>query len=121
MLVEPLKELPARARFTEADLVAYVDDRLPSERRADVEAHLALHAEDAARVAAFLDDYVVDRSGSTSNTNGCGGNQNGDSASNTVLDCEIAAGRALNQEAIDAKFTIQPSVRLNASIAASML
>ena len=44
--------------------------------------------------------YVVDRSGSTSNTNGCGGNQNGDGASNTVLDCEIAAGRALNQEAI---------------------
>lgn len=43
---------PATA-ITEADLVAYVDDRLPSERRADVEAHLALHAEDAARVSAW--------------------------------------------------------------------
>lgn len=41
------------AAITEADLVAYVDDRLPSERRADVEAHLALNAEDAARVAAW--------------------------------------------------------------------
>ncbi|QDO99537.1 anti-sigma factor [Ferrovibrio terrae] len=41
------------AAITEPDLVAYVDDRLPSERRADVEAHLALNAEDAARVAAW--------------------------------------------------------------------
>ncbi len=41
------------AAITEADLVAYVDDRLPSERRADVEAHLTLNAEDAARVAAW--------------------------------------------------------------------
>lgn len=41
------------AAITDPDLVAYVDDRLPSERRADVEAHLALHAEDAARVAAW--------------------------------------------------------------------
>lgn len=39
--------------ITEADLVAYVDDRLPTERRADVEAHLALNPEDAARVAAW--------------------------------------------------------------------
>lgn len=43
---------PATA-ITEADLVAYVDDRLASERRADVEAHLALNAEDAARVTAW--------------------------------------------------------------------
>jgi anti-sigma factor RsiW len=41
------------AAITEADLVAYVDDRLPMERRADVEAHLMLNAEDAARVAAW--------------------------------------------------------------------
>lgn len=39
--------------ITEADLVAYVDDRLPTERRADVEAHLALNPEDAVRVAAW--------------------------------------------------------------------
>lgn len=38
---------------TEADLVAYVDERLPPERRADVEAYLVLHPEDAARVAAW--------------------------------------------------------------------
>jgi len=41
------------AAITEADLVAYVDDRLSSERRADVEAYLTLNAEDAARVAAW--------------------------------------------------------------------
>jgi hypothetical protein len=44
--------------------------------------------------------YVVDRSGSTQTLNGCGGNQNGDSRSNSVLDCEIAAARALNDQAI---------------------
>lgn len=43
---------PART-VSEADLQAYVDDRLPPERRADVEAHLALHADDAAKVAAW--------------------------------------------------------------------
>jgi hypothetical protein len=46
--------------------------------------------------------YVVDRSGSTQSLNGCGGNQNGDGLANSVLDCEIAAGRALNQQAIAA-------------------
>jgi trimeric autotransporter adhesin len=46
--------------------------------------------------------YVVDRSGSTQSLNGCGGNQNGDGLTNSVLDCEIAAGRALNQQAIAA-------------------
>ncbi len=46
--------------------------------------------------------YVVDRSGSTQSTNGCGGNQNGDGFTNSVLDCEIAAARALNQQAIAA-------------------
>ena len=44
--------------------------------------------------------YVVDRSGSTQTPSGCGGNQNGDSLTNSVLDCEIAAARALNGEAI---------------------
>lgn len=46
--------------------------------------------------------YVIDRSGSTQTLNGCGGNQNGDSRTNSVLDCEIAAARALNQQAIAA-------------------
>lgn len=49
--------------------------------------------------------YVVDVSGSTVNngsSGGCGGNQNTDALSNSVLDCEIAAGRALNQQAIAA-------------------
>ena len=40
-------------KVTEADLLAYVDDRLPPERRADIEAHLALNPEDAARVAGW--------------------------------------------------------------------
>jgi hypothetical protein len=46
--------------------------------------------------------YVVDRSGSTASTNGCGANQNGDGVSNSVLDCEIAAARALNEQAVAA-------------------
>jgi hypothetical protein len=46
--------------------------------------------------------YVVDRSGSTQNNASCGGNQNGDGFTNTILDCEIAAARALNQQAIAA-------------------
>ncbi|HUR86058.1 MAG TPA: VWA domain-containing protein [Solirubrobacteraceae bacterium] len=46
--------------------------------------------------------YVVDTSGSTGNGGGCGGDQNSDGANNTILDCEIAAGRALNQQAITA-------------------
>src|SRR4029453_17282178 len=35
---------------TEDELHAYVDDELPAERRGDVEAWLAAHPEDAARV-----------------------------------------------------------------------
>lgn len=41
--------------------------------------------------------YVLDVSYSTnSGSNGCGGDQNGDTKSNTILDCEIAAAEALN-------------------------
>ncbi len=48
--------------------------------------------------------YVVDASGSTAPGSGgdCGGDQDGDTNPNSVLDCEIAAARALNQEAIAA-------------------
>jgi anti-sigma factor RsiW len=45
---------PSRAEVTEADLLAYVDGRLDAERTATVEAHLADHSEDAARIAADL-------------------------------------------------------------------
>jgi trimeric autotransporter adhesin len=44
--------------------------------------------------------YVMDLSGSAVLGGGCGGDQNGDGLSNTILDCEIAAIRALNQQAI---------------------
>src|SRR5436190_16940729 len=44
--------------------------------------------------------YVLDVSASTVNSGtGCGGDQNGDGLSNSVLDCEIAAARALNTTA----------------------
>lgn len=46
--------------------------------------------------------YVVDRSTSTTASAGCGGDQNDDGFGDTVLDCEIAAARALNQQAITA-------------------
>ena len=42
-----------RIRVTEDELHAYVDDELPAERRGDVEAWLAAHPEDAARVSAW--------------------------------------------------------------------
>jgi len=40
---------------TDADLHAYVDGMLPAPRCAEVEAHLAEHPDDAARVAAYRD------------------------------------------------------------------
>lgn len=43
--------------------------------------------------------YVLDVSGSTDQSGGCGGDQNGDGDSNFILDCEIAAARATNQAA----------------------
>jgi anti-sigma factor RsiW len=39
----------------EADLHAYLDGELPPERRPEVQAHLAAHAEDAARLAAYAE------------------------------------------------------------------
>lgn len=47
--------------------------------------------------------YVLDVSGSTdygSAGYGCGGDQNGDGYSDTILDCEIAAAKALNEMAV---------------------
>lgn len=42
-----------RLPISEADLQGYVDDRLDSSRRAEVEAYLAAHPEEAARLAAY--------------------------------------------------------------------
>lgn len=46
--------------------------------------------------------YVLDASGSTDNgaIAGCGGDQNGDGKSNRVMDCELAAAKALNAQAV---------------------
>ncbi len=44
---------------TEADLHAYVDGRLPSARKADIEAYLAAHPDDAGR----LQDYAAQNAG----------------------------------------------------------
>jgi len=43
----------SESSFTEADLQGYVDGRLPERRRAEVEAYLAAHAEEAARLASY--------------------------------------------------------------------
>jgi hypothetical protein len=43
--------------------------------------------------------YVLDVSGSTDQSGGCGGDQNGDGSANFILDCEIAAVKALNSDA----------------------
>ena len=44
--------------------------------------------------------YVLDVSGSTDQSGGCGGDQNGDGNADFILDCEIAAAKATNQSAI---------------------
>ncbi|MEE6258830.1 choice-of-anchor P family protein [Plantactinospora sonchi] len=46
--------------------------------------------------------YVLDVSGSTDDptVTGCGGDQNGDGRANRILDCEIAAARELNNQAV---------------------
>lgn len=54
---------------------------------------------EGAAVANTLVVYVLDVSGSTSATSGCGGNINGDAYTNSILDCEIASAIALNQDA----------------------
>jgi anti-sigma factor RsiW len=43
----------SESSFTEADLQGYVDGRLPERRRAEVEAYLAAHPEEAARLASY--------------------------------------------------------------------
>ena len=43
----------SNADIREADLHAWLDGELPEERRAEVEAHVAAHAEDAARLDAY--------------------------------------------------------------------
>ena len=43
----------SESSFTEAELQGYVDGRLPEGRRAEVEAYLAAHPEEAARIAAY--------------------------------------------------------------------
>ncbi|TXF10611.1 anti-sigma factor family protein [Pelomicrobium methylotrophicum] len=45
----------SKVPIVEADLHAYVDGQLPSGRRSEVEAYLAAHADDAARVAAYAE------------------------------------------------------------------
>lgn len=49
----------SRLPVTEAELHAYVDGALPGARRSEVEAYLAEHPEDAARVGAYRDQLVV--------------------------------------------------------------
>ena len=43
----------SESTFTEAELHAYVDGRLPEGRQADVEAYLAAHPDEAARLATY--------------------------------------------------------------------
>ena len=63
--------------------------------------------------------YVVDTSGSTGGGGGCGGDQNGSGGSNTIVDCEIAAARALNQQAIAAGTVGQSGIVFFASTAST--
>ena len=51
--------------------------------------------------------YVLDLSGSTLEGLGCGGDANGDGASDTPLDCEIAAATALNEQAVESGTVVE--------------
>ena len=51
-------------------------------------------------IANTLIVYVLDVSGSTNQAGGCGGDQNGDGNADFILDCEIAAAKALNEIAV---------------------
>ena len=44
--------------------------------------------------------YVLDASGSTTAGGGCGGDQNNDGDSDTIMDCEILAAKELNELAV---------------------
>ena len=61
--------------------------------------------------------YVVDVSGSTDQAGGCGGDQNGDTNANFILDCEIAAAKATNQSAIGTQTVLDVGVVAFADIA----
>ena len=63
--------------------------------------------------------YVIDVSGSTDFPGGCGGDQNGDGDADFILDCEIAAARALNQVAITNGTVLDVGVVVFAGTAAS--
>jgi hypothetical protein len=65
--------------------------------------------------------YVLDVSGSTDNEDiaGCGGDQNGDGASDRVLDCEILAARTLNGVAVDSGAVSEVGAVVFASAAAA--
>ena len=54
-MTDPRDDAPTDP-ITEGDLLAYVDGQLPAMRRVEVEAHLARHPDDAARVMGALRD-----------------------------------------------------------------
>jgi hypothetical protein len=73
-------------------------------------------------VADTLIVYVLDVSGSTdysSAGSGCGGDQNGDSYSDTILDCEIAAAKALNEMAVTTETVGEVGVAVYATYGAT--
>ena len=49
----------SRLPVTESDLHAYIDGMLPAERASEVEAYLAAHPEDTARVAAYCEQTAA--------------------------------------------------------------
>jgi hypothetical protein len=70
----------------------------PSDGKQKLHATAAIGATQAVANTTLI--YVFDLSASTLRGEGCGADINGDGKANTPLDCEIAAGKALNEQAV---------------------
>jgi hypothetical protein len=70
----------------------------PAGNQQNLRATAAIGATQAAANTTLI--YVFDLSASTLNGEGCGNDANQDGKANTPLDCEIAAGAALNEQAV---------------------
>jgi hypothetical protein len=70
----------------------------PSGTQQNLRATASIGATQAAANTALI--YVFDLSASTLRGEGCGGDRNHDGTTDTPLDCEIAAGAALNEQAV---------------------
>lgn len=85
---------PIEAAFTTPDGTVVPSTTTTTDLAFDVNLSAGIDEPDTALI------YAIDLSGSTEEPTGCGGDANGDTAFNSILDCEVAALVALNDDAI---------------------